>query len=290
MKDFFDEVDSTGIVEDHINQILGLEHSESKRILKSYNEVKNDLIERLASLPRGTFTAQHLRGVLAQVEAGIIAMNAELSGQTLAGANKAALLGVDGLLTQMKEFDEKFSGAVTPININASLIASDTSKLLVKRYNTNLDQYGKGLYEEISHGLLTATIGETTQDEVVARIASKFGGEEWQLARIVRTELHNVVNLGKIKSMEELQEDIPDLLKTLMHPMDSRTGADSKFAASLKLVEKIEDPFEYTWKKLTRVFMAPPDRPNDRSVIVPYRKEWGKLREPGFISGKFADA
>ncbi len=290
MSDFFDEVDSTGIVEDHINEVLGLEKSESKRIMSSYNEVKKDLIDRLSRYPRGSFTAQHLRGTLAQVEGAIDAMNSQLSGETLAGSKKAAILGVDGLLTQMKEFDEKFTGAVTPINLNAALVASDTANLLVSKYKTNLDAYGANLYKEISNGLFTAAIGETTQDEVVGRLASHFSGEEWRLERIVRTELHNVVNLGKLRGMEEMSEDVPDLLKTLMHPMDARTGKDSMYAAKLKLVAKIEEEFEYTWMKQTRKFMTPPDRPNDRSIIVPYRKEWGNMREPGFITGKFKDA
>lgn len=283
MKDFFEEVDSTGIVEEHIKQVLKLEHDEAENVLSDYSNIRKDLVDRISKLPRGTFTAQHLRGTLAQVEAAIIALNKSLHGTSVEGAEKAALLGVNGLIEQMKVFDEKFTGAVTPINLNAVLIAHDTANLLATKYKTNLDKYGNDMFAKISNGLFSAVTGQSTQDEVVGRISSFFNGNEWELHRIVRTELHNVVNIGKQNGMVEILDDVPDLLKTLMHPMDARTGADSKWAAHLKLVAEVTEPFHYRWEKQERVFMSPPDRPNDRSIMVPYRKEWGRTRGSAFI-------
>lgn len=274
---WFDEVDSTGVVEHHIKQVLGLETSESKRILSEYQDIRQDLVDRISRYPRGTFTRQHLQGTLAQVQAAITAMNKSLGGETQQGAYKAALSGVDGLLTEMKVFDEKFTGAVTPINLNAALIAHDTSQLLVTRYKTNLDAYGNDLYTQISNGLFSAALGEATQDQVVGRISSFFNEEEWKLTRIVRTELHHVFNVGKMNGLKEVAEDyIPDMKKTLIHPMDSRTGDDSIYAATLGLIAEISDPFEYTWKGNRRIYMVPPDRPNDRSIMIPYRPDWAE--------------
>lgn len=281
--DFFDEVDSTGIVENHIKEALGLENSEARKILERYNDIRKDLVDRLSALPRGSFTAQHLRGVLAQVQGAIIAMNKHLGGTTVEGSQKAAMLGVNGMLKEMKAFDEKFTGAVTPINLNAALIATDTANLLVTKYKTNLDNYGQNLYTQISNGLFSAAIGETNYDQVVGRVSQFFKGKEWELHRIIRTELHNVFNLGKLNAMEEVNDDVEDMLKTLMHPMDARTGKDSKYAARLKLVAALDEPFEYSWEGVTRTFMSPPDRPNDRAILVPYRKEWGKLKSAAFI-------
>ena len=93
---------------------------------------------------------------------------------------------------------------------------------------------------------------------------------------IARTELHNAYNLGKMRGMEETEEDIPDLQKALFHPMDSRTGKDSKYAASKDLVADLDKPFRYKWNGEWREFMNPPDRPNDRSILIPYRKSWEK--------------
>lgn len=289
---FFDEVDSTGIVEDHIQQVLGLEDNQAKSILEQYQEVRKDLVDRLSRAPRGSFTAQHLRGTLAQVQGAIIAMNKHLGGSMIQGAYQSAMAGIQNLVTEMKSFDEMFTGAVTPINLNAALLAHDTANFLVTKYKTNLDAYGTDLYRQISNGLFSATIGETSYNEVVGRVGSFFNAEEWKLHRIIRTELHGIYNRGKNNGMQKLVDDdtIEDLQKTLMHPMDARTGKDSKYVARLALVVDVDQPFEYEWDGKLRSFMVPPDRPNDRAILVPYRPSWGSSRGPAFTPGTFPTA
>ncbi len=286
---FFTQVDAMGIVEQHIREVLKLEDSQAKQILSSYSEVRNDLVSRLSKARSGTFTAQHLRGVLGQVEGAILAINKKLQGNMVQGAYESALKGVDHLLKELSVFDSEFTGAVTRINLRAAMVAKDTSQLLVTRYETNLDSYGRDLLRQISNGLFSATLGETSYHEVVGRIATFFDQEPWKLHRIIRTELHGIYNRGKIDGMNALVEndDMPDLRKTLMHPMDERTGMDSKLAASLRLVADLDKPFSYVWKGKRREFMTPPDRPNDRSIMVPYRTAWGKLKGSAFIPGEF---
>lgn len=285
---FYDEVDGLGIVEDNIKAALRLQDEQSQAILSAYAGERDRLVQRLNLLPSGSFTAQHLRGVLAQVQGTIEAINSKMAGTLVDGAYQSALEGITGLVDQIETFDNHFTGAVTPINLNAAALAHDTSQLLVTKYDTNLDAYGNDLMTQITNGLFTASIGETSYEEVVGRISKFFTAEEWKLRRIVRTELHNIFNLGKIKGMQRLSEsDIPDLKKTLMHPMDGRTGKDSMYAAQLGLVAAIDEPFQYDWAGRTRTFMAPPDRPNDRAILVPYREEWGPVDDDAFIPGRF---
>ena len=285
---FYDEVDALGVVETHIQRVLGLENSEALEMIKAYSEVRKDLRDRLDRLPPGTFTAQHLRGTLAQVEAGIAAMNASLKGTVEKSAFKMALQGVNDLVDELQIFDQEFTGAVTPINLNAALAARDTANFLVTKYKTNLDAYGSDLMARISNGLFAAATGELNAGEVARRIGVTFQAEEWKIHRIVRTELHNIYNVGKLDGMQQVSDnELPDLMKTLMHPMDGRTGEDSMYAATLGLVSTIDYPFQYTWKGKERTFMAPPDRPNDRAIMVPYRKAWGDARGDAFIPGTY---
>lgn len=110
-----------------------------------------------------------------------------------------------------------------------------------------------------------------------------FLGEEWKLTRIVRTEMHGMYNYSKMNGMSELQEQrLPDLMKTLMHPLDKRTGKDSKALAQENPIIPIDEPFKFKWNGKTRTFMAPPDRPNDRAILVPYRESWG-ANKPSFV-------
>lgn len=284
---FFDDVDSTGIVETHIQQVLGLEDDQAKTIMQGYKDIRQQLRDRLDRVRADSFTAQHLRGVLGQVQGAIEAMNGKLRGDMMDGAYDSALKGVEDLIGETKLFNEKFTGAVTPINLNAALLARDTANFLVTKYETNLDAYGNDLMTQITNGLFSASLGEASYGQVVQRIGNFFTDEEWKLHRIVRTELHNIYNMGKIRGMNGLADDsIPDLMKTLMHPMDARTGKDSMYAAQLHLVAEINEPFEYTWQGKRRTFMAPPDRPNDRAILVPYRKEWGATNDSAYVPMK----
>jgi hypothetical protein len=291
MPNFFDEADASGIVEDHIKKVLSLEASESDKILSSYSEVRDQLIQKLSRFPPGSFTAQHLRGVLSQVQGAIEAMNSGMKDSLSHSAYDFASAGMQDNIDEINMFDEMFTGAVTPINLNAALAAREVSNLLTTKYETNLEAYGNDLQTQITNGLFSAALGEVNHEEVVGRISSFFTAEEWKLRRIVRTELHNIYNVGKLRSMGDLSEgQIPDLMKTLMHPMDDRTGDDSKYAARVNLVAAIDEPFQYTWRGKPREFMAPPDRPNDRAILVPYRREWGTARGGAFLPGSYPEA
>lgn len=289
MPDFFDQVDGTGVIEDHIQEVLGLEKSEADSILSSYRAVRHELVDRLSRFPATSFSAQHLRGVLGQVQGAIDALTEQAAPSMVDSAYRIARKGIDHLTKEINLFDDQFTGAVTPINLNSALAARDVSNLLVDKYKTNLEDYGSGLMTQITNGLFNASLGASNYSQVVGEISKFFTADEWKLHRIVRTELHNIYNVGKIKGMNQLVEDdtIPDLMKTLMHPMDSRTGDDSKYAAKLRMVVGVNEPFVYAWGGKIREFMGPPDRPNDRAILVPYREAWGSVDSSAFVPGTF---
>lgn len=275
MPDFFARVDALGVVEQHIKDVLDLEESDAKRLLRRYREVRHELRDRLDHLRGDTFSAQQLRGVMTQVDAAIAAMSSSLKDGMSDAAPGAALKGVKHQLQELKAFQREFEGAVVPINLNAQLVADDTSNFLINRYEASIDAYSSDLRSSLVQQLTTESLAQSPLSKIVQRLGQFFQGEEWKLHRIARTELHNVYNMGKMNGMLETRERVlPDLMKTLIHPMDSRTGADSRHVARKDLVVPLDEPFRYTWKGKERVYMAPPDRPNDRSILVPYRQAW----------------
>lgn len=283
MADFFEQVDEIGIIESHIKRVLSLEEDKARTVLRAYRGIRQDLRDRLSIIRGDSFTAQQLRGTLAQVDSAISAMNDNLSGGMEDAAFSAAMRGVEDLTTELAKFNKKFLGAVVPINVDAVAIASEASALLINRMEASLASYGQDVRAQIAAGLTNAVIAGRPTAEVTQQVGNYFLGEEWKLTRIIRTELHGVYNTGKLQGMEKVQEStLPDLQKTLMHPMDARTGADSKYAADLKLIVDIDEPFSYTWNGKIRTFMVPPDRPNDRAILVPFRASWGEGRA-GFL-------
>jgi hypothetical protein len=275
---FFEDVDALGIVEGHVQRVLSLEETKAKAVLSRYKEIRQELRDRLDRARAGSFTAQQTRGVLTQVEAAITAITGSLKKEMKSAAYDAALQGVSDQLTEIKKFESHFQGAVVPINLDVATVAEDTSNFLLNQYDSSLDSYGQDLITQMTTNLTQAALMEMSYGETVQKLGQFFIGEEWKLHRIVRTELHNVYNIGKLNGMDATQEEaIPDLMKTLYHRIDSRTGKDSEYAASKHLIAPLDEPFRYKWKGKERVFMAPPDRPNDRAILIPYRAAWGKL-------------
>ncbi len=275
---FFDEVDSIGIAEDHILSVVKLEDKEARALLQRYREVRQELRDRLDTLRGDTFTAQQLRGTLLQVDLAIDAMSKGLRDGMGNATQQLSIVGVENLLKEIKTFEDRFTGAVVPINLNAALIASDTANFLLNQKEASIDAYSESIRAGITNSLTNAVIEQKPLSTVVRELGQYFQGEEWRLERIARTELHNVYSQGKLSTMRELRDSgsVDDLEKALVHPLDKRTGEDSKYLAKLNPIIPIDEYFEYRWAGKKRRFLVPPDRPNDRAILVPYREEWGK--------------
>lgn len=274
--EFFENDLVSEVAQNHIQDVRGLEDREAEKILKLYKRVRQDLRDRLEVIPNGSFSAQKMRGALTQVELGINEMTKILGEGMKDSAQPLAESGIDNLVEEIRLWDKEFTGAVIPINLDAVKVASDTSNFLFNRYEASLKNYNEILRSKFASLMTEGVIAEKTTSEVISEMGKVFLGEEWRLHMIARTELHNVYNVAKINGMKDLVGgDIPDLKKTLFHPMDRRTGEDSIRLSKKNPIVPVDEPFieSSTGKKL--VYMSPPNRPNDRSILIPYREAWG---------------
>lgn len=280
-QDFFQDTTVTEVIQSNINRVDKLEEQQQKRLLRVFRNVRTELQDRLLTIPEGTFTEQQVRVTLVQIQAAIEAIKQDLKTGMVDASGILAERGIKDLATEIQKFSKKFEGSIQPINLDAALIASQSQNFLVNKYDASLDAYSESLRSQITSSIMQSMITRDTTERTVGRMVADIGrffaGEEWKLRRIARTELHNVYNFTKMNAMAKARDQvIPDLKKSLMHPMDSRTGEDSKKLASDNPVVDINKPFRFKFKGKERVFMFPPDRPNDRAILVPYRAQWGK--------------
>ena len=281
---FFEQVDSLGIIEQTIQRVSRLEEKQANFLLKRFKQIRQDLRDRLDVISGETFSAQQLRGTLVQVDLAIAAIVNGLSQDIRPGAEELSITGARDMVTEMTKFDRHFTGAVIPLNIDTALVGQETSNFLINRYDASLKAYGESLRASITSNLTNLSLQNAPLEKVIAKLGRFFIGEEWKLRRIARTELHNMYNIGKMNTMQRLKEtEVPDLKKTMIHPMDGRTGDDSKQLAEENPIIDIDKPFVFIFrrklasgeiKEERREFMAPPDRPNDRAVLVPFRPSW----------------
>lgn len=278
---FFEDTTVVDTIEQTIEQVESLEEQEQKKLIKAFRQIRRELQDRLLTVPEGTFTERQLQVTLAQVTAAIEAMKRDLRGQMVESSAIMSERGIGDLINEINKWNSKFSGSIVPLNINRALIATDTKNFLINKHEASIEAYGESLRSQITSNITQAMLlGDTTQRTVgrmVADVGRYFVGEEWRLERIARTELHGIYNFSKMNGMLGVREQtLPDLKKALVHPIDKRTGKDSIALAKENPIVDIDKPFVQRWNGKTRTYMAPPDRPNDRSIMVPYRRVWDK--------------
>lgn len=272
---FIENVQFNGIAERHIRRVTGLEMEQSRRITKLYTEARRAIRERLLSVRHGSFTEAQLKMTLAQIETGLIAMNGSIQTELVFGSDMLSEQSSEDLVKEVGTFNKEFAGIFQEIPVDIVLASDRNKNLLINQFQTSIESYNSSLRAAIQRSLTQAIIMKTPYSMVIDKVNETMAVEEWRVARIVRTELHNIYNVSKVDGMKSLRDKkYKDLKKALIHPMDNRTGEDSKKIASMNPIIPIEKPFKYKYGGKDRVFLNPPDRPNDRAILIPYRDAW----------------
>ena len=274
---FFTEADDLRVVERNIQRLQGIEERKSKDMVKVFMLGRERIKQSLLSATTGTFTEASLILSLNQVDAILNQIKVVTKKENVEGSDIATEQSITDLGREINRFSKEFEGISRVIPVDEILLSMDSQNLLINRYQSSLDRYTDGMRDRIQRELTQAILSSEPSVRLVNRLNDELKAQEWQILRIARTELHNIYNMGKNEGMVEIKDTlIPDLKKSLFHPMDSRTADDSKLASRLNLVVDIDKAFKYNFKGQERVFFTPPDRPNDRSIITAYRKAWDK--------------
>ncbi len=94
-----------------------------------------------------------------------------------------------------------------------------------------------------------------------------------QVTRIVRTEISEAMNRGAAMVITGLAFVLPGgMQKKIVATWDLRTAYDSKVVHG-----QIRDPDQPFTDGAGRVYMLPPARPNDREIVIPWRRGWREL-------------
>jgi nicotinamide mononucleotide adenylyltransferase len=151
---------------------------------------------------------------------------------------------------------------------STAMLAASINAAMVKRLN-----------QEVAEG---ATLGQA-----IAGLAEEMDKQWWQVERFVRTETSYAFNRAHQAGIEALQaEDQTVRMRWTEHvdditgaPLDNRVGQDSlvlhgQVAVHGKLFHMPPDP--RTPKGMEgKEWAHPPNRPNDRAVLLPWRSGWG---------------
>jgi hypothetical protein len=219
--------------------------------------------------------------------------------QRLAGelgdlSREAQVESLRGLTSDMHRLEREFTGTapVLPIEEAARFagIVDRRRTSLMRMHESSMARYGTGLVRSMEEQMaLSLATGETLDDTItrIHRVAGgRFGGAE----RIARTETAWAYSAAAADGLAELHREMPDLyMRWNEHvsedgaPLDDRVAVDSlamhgqvakpggvftmpSSAPNGQLVDK---------SLVGRSWAHPPDRPNGRETITPWKPGWG---------------
>lgn len=259
------------------------------RMLPILKRAEKDLVERLTHAQglKGpgseSFTAAKLQSVLTQVRAVLVDVKAGITSTALETGKQTAGLAAGSTIEYLRATQAKFKGIHQPLQLDEAALydrathGAESSLLHRLQYDEKkgpgiLQRYGAQVVEHFEGTLQQRFLAQTPWDETRDRLikASPFlqGAPAHWAERILRTEVMAAHGKSSEIAISQANAQLGDMVKILSCVFDSRTGADS--IAVHGEIRRPEQMFA-TWFGSV---MHPPDRPNDRAVVVPHRISW----------------
>jgi len=144
-------------------------------------------------------------------------------------------------------------------------------------YKASLGRFGAVLLHA-AEGAAAATVllgrpHRAGVDHVALAMRTAAAAHAWEIQRIAETEASAAYNTAQLEML--LAQDVPGdrMMKRLVTTFDSRTGRDSVLLHGQ--VRPVREPFFDSYRG--HFYMAPPNRPNDRELMVGHRPAWGEV-------------
>lgn len=249
-------------------QLASVRPAHVATLMEISREIVEALEARLKTLSPGRYTTQEVRVVLSQVRALVELLGAEM-GERIGGeveelARVAAAAGRDGLVAQIEAWGPEFAGSVRQL-VDAAAASEILDPGALEYYETSKQTYGMDAITRMRRVLAKAALEGATVAQTVEKIATEIEIPEWKAERIVRTEQSYASSRRQILDMIDAFGDEAEVewRKQLIATLDDRTGEDSKYVngQTRGLTEEFED-------NEGRKYQHPPNRPNDREVLV----------------------
>lgn len=268
------------------------------RVKRLYDAAQSDLASRLGrKLGRGddTFTSYQQQLAMAQ----IVGAQTDLAWQMALELGDAARDTSVDTLRQLGEDLTRLQRAygdprqVLPIEEAARFwgVIDERKTSMMRMHEASMSEYGADLVGNMEQqiGLGRATGQNTSQ--IIDRVLGVADMQWWKGERIVRTELSWAANATHSDGLAECRQVLPDLKQRWVEhcsdgsppiPMDDRVGDDSIAMHGQVVVPGAlftMPPDSPTGKPVSlslvgRTWAFPPNRPNDRATISPWRPDW----------------
>lgn len=264
--------------------------------LKKYYDQAQDRLERmLARMARGArqepLTPLQAQQLLQQVREAQQTIARKLAQTLRPVLTEAQQEGIDQTTETMEVLDERLNNSmlVLPTSDVAykSRLVDQRAAVLDKANDSAWLNFGAALVTGLSSAAAMSLSLQETPMDTVARLREAADDNWWRGERIIHTEMAYAYNQAQADTISEVAPFIEGLGKRWCElvddatglPLDNRVGADSivlhgQVTEYSGLFVMPPDPMVHRsfWNKS---WFSSPNRPNDRSITMPWRRSWG---------------
>lgn len=258
---------------------------------RAITRIEHKLSRAASQIGEDSFSAHQLRMMLAQLRIGDVMLDL---GPELADITREAQLeATRGLSQSISRLERQFRGAevVLPLeeaSVLQSLISARRPQL-DEMHRKALSTWGQDAFEKVHRELSLSIAAGETGEEAIARVPQSLAAEWYRGERIVRTEVAFAYNATQADALVQAREVLPDLMMRWTehcddsgeaNPLDDRVGEDSialhgQVTPPGGWFTMPDDAPEVSESLVGRQWQFPPNRPNDRAVLAPWRPGWG---------------
>jgi hypothetical protein len=240
-----------------------------------------------------TFTAHQSSVILAQLHQAQIHFSKKFRVELGKLAIEAKTESFEALNRMITIMEPEFFGAA--VEIPAEVAFQQAGESLLRLHDSSVAKYGVDTIRQVEGELATSLMTGETPLQAMARVQDVVDTSFYGAERIVRTESNHAWNQGHKEAIAEASDELDDLaMQWNEHcdengqPLDKRVAVDSLamhgqvadvgeqfFCPSISLVADENGETTVGRSLAGKWFACPPNRPNDRSVLAPWRKDWG---------------
>lgn len=267
------------------------------RLRRIYRDAQVDLERKLAravGVGAAPFTIQKHRALLAQAKQGLAELGKRLGSTLGEETARTQEVSAQRLIAEIKRLERRATGAAVqlPIEQAARLagVLDPRKSSLLKMNKTSMARYGASIVGKIEGALAQSLVQGETGFAAIDRVTEAYDMEWWRAERIVRTEVAQSYNTAQADALRDTAQVMPDLMMrwtelvadVSLIKLDARVGDDSvamhgqlaKPGGEFRMPSVAPPGLKISPSLLGRSWANPPNRPNDRSLVQPWRPGW----------------
>lgn len=273
------------LIEAHVTQLnRHIQRNGIRGVDQLYRAARGEILDRLKSASKSTSPsdAATMRAMLGQVEHVLVELGTEIERSLKEHGRTTQEMAARQSIDEYRKLERYYRGTTPIVDLDVPAVfkgmIDGVEPSLLRRYRLQTQTWTIGAIQKTERFLATQSMIGRPLFETVSSLTDSLETERYKAERIVRTELAYAAGVQKQQTMEDTKRElsIGGLQKKWIETFDDRTGDDS-FLMHGQTVP-VDQPFTYKHRKggswvVTKI-MGSPNRPNDRSTVIPWDPEW----------------